>query len=83
MKPAGLVSGIMPCKDPYDVAEGADALIIMTEWNQFRNLDFERLKRYYEMPIFIDLRNVYDPIGSQLWLPSHLGRQSDKRPSRA
>lgn len=55
-----LLSGIIPCRDAYDAAEGADALIIMTEWNQFRNLDFERLKRTMRQPILLDLRNVYD-----------------------
>jgi UDPglucose 6-dehydrogenase len=55
------VSGLQPCKDPYHAAEGTDALIIMTEWNQFRSLDFERLKGIMKKPILIDLRNVYDP----------------------
>ena len=54
------------CKDPYDAAKGADALVIVTEWNQFRNLDLDRLKkllkvRLTEGPYFFDLRNVYDP----------------------
>jgi UDPglucose 6-dehydrogenase len=47
--------------DAYDAAEGTDALIIMTEWNQFRSLDFEKLKGIMKSPILIDLRNVYDP----------------------
>lgn len=55
-----IVSALKPCADPYDAAEGTDALIIMTEWNQFRNLDFERLKGIMKSPILIDLRNVYD-----------------------
>ncbi len=55
------VTGLKPCKDAYDAAEGADALIIMTEWNQFRSLDFERLKGVMKAPVLIDLRNVYDP----------------------
>jgi UDPglucose 6-dehydrogenase len=55
------LTALKPCKDPYDVAEGADALIIMTEWNQFRSLDFERLKGIMKTPMLIDLRNVYDP----------------------
>lgn len=55
-----LVPGMKPCHDTYDVAEGADALIIMTEWNQFRTLDFERLKKMMRQPVLIDLRNVYD-----------------------
>lgn len=55
------VTALKPCKDAYDAAEGADALIIMTEWNQFRSLDFERLKGIMKALVLIDLRNVYDP----------------------
>lgn len=56
-----MVTTLKPCKDAYDAAEGTDALIIMTEWNQFRSLDFERLKGIMKAPVLIDLRNVYDP----------------------
>jgi UDPglucose 6-dehydrogenase len=56
-----IVSGLVPCKDAYDTAQGADALILMTEWNQFRTLDFDRLKTALRQPIFFDLRNVYEP----------------------
>jgi UDPglucose 6-dehydrogenase len=55
-----LLPGLIACKDTYDVADGADGLIIMTEWNQFRNLDFERLKKSMRIPLLLDLRNVYD-----------------------
>jgi UDPglucose 6-dehydrogenase len=48
-------------KDAYDVAEGADALVLATEWNQFRRLDLQRIKEQLKNPVFIDLRNVYDP----------------------
>ncbi len=48
-------------EDAYDVARGADALVLITEWNQFRRLDLHRIKGLLESPIFIDLRNVYDP----------------------
>ena len=48
-------------KDAYDVASGADALVLATEWNQFRRLDLLRIKALLKEPIFIDLRNVYDP----------------------
>jgi UDPglucose 6-dehydrogenase len=48
------------CQDAYHAAEGADALVIMTEWNIFRNLDFEKLKSTMRAPLLIDLRNVYD-----------------------
>jgi UDPglucose 6-dehydrogenase len=47
--------------DAYDVARGADALVLVTEWNQFRRLDLPRIKGLLRRPIFIDLRNVYDP----------------------
>lgn len=55
------LAGLIPCRDAYHAAEGADALILMTEWNQFRNLDFERLKGILRRPVLFDLRNVYDP----------------------
>jgi len=48
-------------RDPYDVAKGSDALVLVTEWNQFRRLDLQRIKTLLKTPIFIDLRNVYDP----------------------
>jgi UDPglucose 6-dehydrogenase len=48
-------------KDAYDVAKGADALVLATEWNQFRRLDLQRIKGLLKNPIFVDLRNVYDP----------------------
>ena len=48
-------------KDSYDVAKGCDALVLVTEWNQFRRLDLERVKGLLKSPVFIDLRNVYDP----------------------
>ena len=48
-------------KDAYDVAKGVDALVLATEWNQFRRLDLQRIRGLLKSPIFIDLRNVYDP----------------------
>jgi UDPglucose 6-dehydrogenase len=49
------------CSDAYDAATNADAIILVTEWNQFRNLQLERLKGLLKHPVFIDLRNVYEP----------------------
>jgi UDPglucose 6-dehydrogenase len=54
------LNGLTSCEDAYHAAEGTDALILMTEWNQFRNLDFERLKTLMRQPVLFDLRNVYD-----------------------
>ena len=49
------------CGDSYETAEGADALVIVTEWNQFRYLDLERIKGLLRRPVVVDLRNVYEP----------------------
>lgn len=48
-------------KDEYDAAEGADALVIATEWNQFRSLDLDRIKDLLAGNCFFDLRNIYPP----------------------
>ena len=49
------------CEDAYATAQGADALVIATEWNEFRALNFERIRKAMKAPNVIDLRNVYDP----------------------
>ena len=56
-----VLPGIEFGKDAYDVAGGADALVLATEWNQFRRLDLTHIKELLKAPVFIDLRNVYDP----------------------
>jgi len=55
----GLIEGMTFAADAYAAAEGADALVIVTEWNQFRALDFARLKRVMAAPVLVDLRNIY------------------------
>jgi len=52
---------VVYCSDEYEAAEGAEALVLATEWNQFRGLDFDRLKGLMKRPLLIDLRNVYKP----------------------
>jgi UDPglucose 6-dehydrogenase len=49
------------CDDAYATAQGADALVLATEWNEFRALNFERIRKAMKAPNVIDLRNVYDP----------------------
>ncbi len=49
------------CSDPYACCEGAEALIIVTEWDAFRALDIGRVKSLLAAPILVDLRNIYDP----------------------
>jgi len=56
-----IIPEIKYCKDPYDAIKKADALVIMTEWNQFRNLDLEKIRTMLNEPYFFDLRNIYDP----------------------
>jgi UDPglucose 6-dehydrogenase len=58
---AKVLSGIQYCEDPYDTVKGADAVVIMTEWNLFRNLELDRIKKLMKGNCFFDLRNVYDP----------------------
>ena len=63
MEEAGKVfdNAIMYANNAYEVAEGADAIVLMTEWNQFRSLDLQELKNRMRSPVFVDTRNVYDP----------------------
>jgi UDPglucose 6-dehydrogenase len=56
-----LLKNVTFCADPYDCAKGASALVIVTEWEQFRALDFARLKKDMAQPVLVDLRNVYRP----------------------
>lgn len=48
--------------DTYSTITGADALVLVTEWNQFRSLDLDKVKRLLKTPIVIDLRNIYEPL---------------------
>ena len=57
LKPLG--EKVTFASDEYDALKGADALVILTEWNQFRNLDLDRVKGLLRQPYFFDLRNIY------------------------
>jgi UDPglucose 6-dehydrogenase len=65
--PAGMdqakavLQGITYCANAYECAEGADALVIVTEWEQFRALDLPRLRNLMACPAVVDLRNIYQP----------------------
>lgn len=52
--------GVELCDDCYAAAEGADGLVIVTEWNQFRALELDRLEKLLERPLIVDLRNIYE-----------------------
>lgn len=56
---ARLLPGVKYCTNPYEACDRADALVLMTEWNEYRALDLDRIKTLLNKPVFIDLRNVY------------------------
>jgi UDPglucose 6-dehydrogenase len=56
-----ILDAVEYCEDAYAVCRGCDALIIMTEWNEFRELDLIRIKELLKDPVIIDTRNIYDP----------------------
>ena len=58
---AHLLPGVVFKDGPYDAVEGADVVVILTEWDQFRALDLNRIKRLLRQPVMVDLRNVYRP----------------------
>jgi len=49
------------CQSPYEACEGAHGVVLLTEWNEYRALDLARIKSLLVQPVFVDLRNVYEP----------------------
>ncbi len=58
---ARLLDDVTFCADAYDAMDGADAVVIITEWNQFRALDLDRARALLKQPVMVDLRNIYRP----------------------
>jgi UDPglucose 6-dehydrogenase len=56
-----LLDGVVFKDGPYEAVEGADVVVILTEWDQFRALDLDRVKLLVRQPVMVDLRNVYRP----------------------
>ena len=56
-----MFEGIIWCENSYEVMQGSDALVIITEWNAFRGLDLKRVKSLLRKPVLVDLRNIYNP----------------------
>jgi UDPglucose 6-dehydrogenase len=77
-----LPDAVQYCEDSYDAAEGADAMIIVTEWNQFRSLDMERVRSLLRQPVVVDLRNLYAPkqMKAQGFNYSSVGRAAKDMP---
>jgi len=57
----GILPAVEMFKNPYDMAKGCDALMVITEWNEFKQLDLEKVKSVLKSPIIYDGRNIYDP----------------------
>ncbi len=58
---AAMLPEVQLCKNAYEACENADLLLLVTEWNQFRMLDLDRLRKLLRQPVVVDLRNVYEP----------------------
>jgi len=58
---AAVTTGVEFCQNAYDVVDQADAVVLVTEWNEFTNLDLERIRHTMRRPLLIDGRNLYDP----------------------
>ncbi len=56
-----ILKNVTFCKDPYEVAEGVDCLVVITEWNEFKEIDLSLVKTKMANPVIIDGRNIYDP----------------------
>ena len=76
---ARILPDIEMCHDAYEVAEGADALLLVTEWNEFKHLDLAKIKQLMKTPILVDGRNVYDPgmVSTQGFTYRGMGRGYD------
>lgn len=56
-----ILEGVEFCRNAYEVAKGSDCLVVLTEWNEFKELDLRKIKKLLKTPVFIDGRNIYDP----------------------
>ncbi len=56
-----ILKGIRFCKGPYEVAKESDCLLVLTEWDEFKELDLKKIKKLLRQPLIIDGRNIYDP----------------------
>ncbi len=60
-KAKNILKGVVYCNNPYEAAKDADALLIVTEWQEFKKLDFKKIKSLMRHPLIIDGRNIFDP----------------------
>ena len=77
-----MLDGVVWCDNAYAAIEGADALVIITEWNEFRALDLERVKAPDASAVVVDLRNIYEP-GDMAARASAISASADRCSTRA
>jgi UDPglucose 6-dehydrogenase len=56
-----LFKGVQYCRTPYEAAKGADAVVLVTEWPDYKQIDLKKVKAIVQTPVFIDGRNLYNP----------------------
>ncbi len=56
-----ILKNVTLCENPYDLAQGCDAVVVVTDWNEFKQLDMARLRDLMKQPVVVDGRNIYDP----------------------
>lgn len=80
-----VLPGVELCADAYAVAEEADALLLMTQWSEFRRLDLERVRQSMRYPLLVDGRNLYDPteMVAKGFFYQPVGRPVDQTPTEA
>ncbi|MDZ7626894.1 MAG: UDP-glucose/GDP-mannose dehydrogenase family protein [Parvularculaceae bacterium] len=89
--PAGMeearksLEDVLYCDGPYHAMDGADAVVLLTEWDEFRALDLKRVKELLKAPVFIDLRNVYRPahMAEQGFRYHSIGRSAESEPRKS
>jgi len=77
-----VLANVTYCRGPYDCVEEADAVVIATEWEQFRALDMERLRDLMACPVVVDLRNIYraENMKKHRFAYTSVGRASTHQP---
>ena len=60
-KAKSILKNVIFCKSPYLTAQDSDALVVLTEWDEFKKLDFKKIKKNLKTPVIIDGRNIYNP----------------------
>jgi UDPglucose 6-dehydrogenase len=71
-----MFTGVKFCKNPYEVARGSDALVIVTEWDEFKQMNLDKVRALMTHPIIIDGRNIFDPetVESKGFIYKSIGR---------